>query len=156
AAKHALLDAPAETETLALGQVLDQLGDTLEGVVGSIDNRERVHRRQCRGVLAILAAIPARQATHAHIRAFSLPSGAQSATPFHGSAGGYPHGPYDTFTVRDPKTRLIAVASIRDRLVHRLLYDALIDRFDPVFLYDVWSCRKDKGLHRAIDRAQAF
>lgn len=71
-------------------------------------------------------------------------------------AGSYRHGPYRTFTVSDPKTRLIAVASIRDRLIHRLLYDALVPRFDPVFLYDVWSCREGKGLHRAVDRAQAF
>jgi len=72
------------------------------------------------------------------------------------SGGRYRHGPYATFTVHDPKTRLIAVAPLRDRLIHRLLYDELVARFDRVFLHDVWSCRREKGLLRAIDRAQAF
>src|SRR5436305_9586630 len=54
----------------------------------------------------------------------------------------YRHGAYCTFTVRDPKRRQIAVAPIRDRVVHRLVYDALVARFDRLFLFDVWSCRK--------------
>jgi RNA-directed DNA polymerase len=72
------------------------------------------------------------------------------------AVGEYRHGSYATFTVRDPKCRLIAVAPIRDRLIHRLLYENLVARFDDVFLYDVWSCRQEKGLLRAIHRAQAF
>jgi RNA-directed DNA polymerase len=68
----------------------------------------------------------------------------------------YRHGTYQTFLMRDPKQRVIAVAPIRDRVVHRLVYDALVDRFDRVFLFDVWSCREGKGLHAAIDRAEGF
>lgn len=70
--------------------------------------------------------------------------------------GTYRHGSYRTFEVRDPKRRMIAVASVRDRLVHRLLYDELVRLYDHIFLYDVWSCRKEKGLHGALDRAQNF
>jgi RNA-directed DNA polymerase len=58
--------------------------------------------------------------------------------------------------VRDPKQRLIAVASIRDRIIHRLLYEELVKGFDHMFLFDVWSCRKEKGLHGAIDRTAQF
>jgi RNA-directed DNA polymerase len=58
--------------------------------------------------------------------------------------------------VNDNKRRDIAVASVRDRVVHRLLYDYLVPIWDKTFIYDAWSCRKNKGLHGAIDRAQKF
>ena len=64
--------------------------------------------------------------------------------------GTYRHGPYRTFTVSDTKKRRIAVAPLRDRLVHRLLYDHLVEIFDETFLFEVWSCRKGKGLTGAI------
>jgi retron-type reverse transcriptase len=51
---------------------------------------------------------------------------------------------------------MIAVASIKDRFVHRFLYDDLVERYDKTFLYDVWSCREGKGLKGAIERAQEF
>lgn len=58
--------------------------------------------------------------------------------------------------VNDNKRRDIAIASVRDRIVHRLLYDYLVPIWDKTFMYDAWSCRKNKGLHGAIDRAQLF
>lgn len=58
--------------------------------------------------------------------------------------------------VNDNKRRDIAVASVRDRIVHRLLYDYLVLIWDKTFIYDAWSCRQDKGLHGAIDRTQTF
>lgn len=69
-------------------------------------------------------------------------------------AGSYRHGIYKTFKLTDSKKRTISVASIRDRIVHRLLYDYLITIFDKKFVYDAWSCRKDKGLLKAITRTQ--
>lgn len=66
----------------------------------------------------------------------------------------YKHGTYHQFTVNDSKKRLIAVASIRDRVVHRLLYEYLVDIFDNTFVNNVWSCRPGKGLLGAIERAQ--
>ena len=66
----------------------------------------------------------------------------------------YYHGEYQSFVVRDPKRREIAVATIRDRAVHRLLYDYLVKVWDSSFCYDAWSCRKNKGLLGAIERAQ--
>jgi retron-type reverse transcriptase len=66
----------------------------------------------------------------------------------------YRHGGYRVFYVMDNKKRRIAVASIRDRVVHRLLYEYLVPIYDPTFIADVWSCRKKKGLFGAIERTQ--
>lgn len=68
----------------------------------------------------------------------------------------YKHGSYRKFMVTDNKKREISVAFVRDRVVHRLLYDYLTKIFDKTFIYDAWSCRKDKGLVGAINRAQEF
>lgn len=68
--------------------------------------------------------------------------------------GTYQHNGYNSFIVHDPKRREIAVANVRDRVVHRLLYDYLVPIWDKSFCYDAWSCRKGKGLHGAIQRAQ--
>ena len=68
----------------------------------------------------------------------------------------YRHGSYQSFTVSDNKKREICVAGIRDRVVHRLLYDYLVGIFDKTFIYDVWSCREDKGLIEGLNRAQTF
>ncbi len=70
--------------------------------------------------------------------------------------GNYQHGGYRSFWVSDSKRRKIAVASIDDRIVHRLLYEFLVSIFDKTFIYDAWSCRKNKGIVGAIDRAQEF
>lgn len=68
----------------------------------------------------------------------------------------YRHGSYDHYTVEDSKKRDIAVAGIRDRVVHRLMYDYLTPVWDKTFIFDAWSCRKDKGLHQAVARSQKF
>lgn len=66
--------------------------------------------------------------------------------------GHYTHGGYKTFIVTDNKRREISVASVRDRVVHRILYEYLVPIYDKTFIYDAWSCRKDKGLLGAIER----
>lgn len=70
--------------------------------------------------------------------------------------GTYKHGSYKTFMVCDNKKREISVASVRDRVVHRTIYDYLTGIYDKTFIYDAWSCRKGKGLMGAIDRTQKF
>lgn len=70
--------------------------------------------------------------------------------------GTYRHGNYRRFTVFENKRREIVVASIRDRIVHRLMYEYLVAIFDTTFIYDIWSCRRGKGLVGAIARAQSF
>lgn len=68
----------------------------------------------------------------------------------------YRHGRYRKFVVTDNKRREISVAGIRDRVVHRLIYEYLCKIFDKTFIFDAWSCRKNKGLIGAIKRAQRF
>jgi len=68
----------------------------------------------------------------------------------------YQHGLYRQFIATDNKRRCVSVAGIRDRVVHRLLYDHLVIIYNKIFIYDVWSCRPGKGLLGAIERAQEF
>ena len=68
----------------------------------------------------------------------------------------YSHGQYQHFIIQEGKRRDIMVASVRDRVVHRLVYEYLVSIYDHTFIYDVWSCRKNKGLTGAIERTQKF
>lgn len=68
------------------------------------------------------------------------------------NTGRYEHGGYNHRIINEKKRRDIAVASVRDRVVHRLLYDYLVPLVDPKLDYDVWSCRQGKGLHEALKR----
>ncbi|MDO8492174.1 MAG: RNA-directed DNA polymerase [bacterium] len=68
----------------------------------------------------------------------------------------YTHGDYRKYAVYENKRRDIAVAPIRDRILHRLLYDYLVSIYDSSFIFDVWSCRRGKGLLAGIERSQKF
>jgi len=68
----------------------------------------------------------------------------------------YRHGPYHAFGINDPKPRNIHKAAVRDRLVHHALYRTLYPFFDCQFIHDSYSCRKDKGTHRAMHRFRQF
>ncbi len=64
----------------------------------------------------------------------------------------YRHGSYYAFKINDPKPRDIHKAKVRDRIVHHAIYRLLYPYFDKKFVYDSYSCRLDKGTHRAINR----
>lgn len=68
----------------------------------------------------------------------------------------YTHGNYTHFMITDPKKRDIHKSSVRDRIIHHMLYDALYPYFDKKFIYDSYSCRINKGTHKAIDRFKEF
>jgi len=68
----------------------------------------------------------------------------------------YQHGGYYNFNISDPKPRLISKAGVRDRLVHHAIYRILYPFFDTLFIADSFSCRINKGTHRAINRFRAF
>jgi len=68
----------------------------------------------------------------------------------------YTHGPYSAFNVSDPKPRNIHKATVRDRVVHHLIYKELYWYFHFRFIYDSYSCRRNKGTHRALDRFRDF
>ncbi|MEX2209724.1 MAG: reverse transcriptase domain-containing protein [Patescibacteria group bacterium] len=64
----------------------------------------------------------------------------------------YQHGGYFPFTIADPKPRRIHKAAVRDRLVHHAVYRRLYPFFDRTFIPDSYSCRRDKGTHKALNR----
>ena len=68
----------------------------------------------------------------------------------------YQHDGYEHFRISDPKPRDIHKASVRDRLVHHALYRQLYPFFDHTFIADSYSCRKEKGTHRAMNRFRSF
>ncbi|MEI7792821.1 MAG: reverse transcriptase/maturase family protein [Candidatus Berkelbacteria bacterium] len=68
----------------------------------------------------------------------------------------YIHGGYEAFRINDPKPREIHKASVRDRLLHHAIYRVLYPYFDRKFIYDSYSCRIDKGTHKAMNRFRDF
>ena len=68
----------------------------------------------------------------------------------------YLHGDYQAFRISDPKSRSIHKASVRDRLLHRATYRKLYPFFDRTFIADSFSCRNEKGTHKAINRFRRF
>lgn len=68
----------------------------------------------------------------------------------------YKHGDYFAFNISDPKPRSIHKASVRDRLLHHATYRVLYPFFDKTFIADSYSCRVNKGTHRALRRFEHF
>jgi len=68
----------------------------------------------------------------------------------------YKHGNYQSFFVHDPKQRHIHKADVIDRVVHHLLYQYLYELFDTSFIFDTYSCRLEKGTHKAVKRLEKF
>lgn len=70
--------------------------------------------------------------------------------------GTYTHSDYHAFKISDPKPRDIHKASVRDRLLHHAIYRCLYPVFDRTWIADSYSCRDNKGTHRAMNRFRAF
>lgn len=68
----------------------------------------------------------------------------------------YKHGGYQCFKINEPKPRTIHKASVRDRLLHHAVYRILYPFFDKKFIADSFSCRNNKGTHKAINRFGLF
>ncbi|MCX6760369.1 MAG: reverse transcriptase/maturase family protein [Candidatus Nealsonbacteria bacterium] len=68
----------------------------------------------------------------------------------------YKHGGYECFKMNDPKPRIIHKASVRDRLLHHAVYRILYPFFDKTFISDSFSCRNNKGTHKAINRFREY
>ncbi len=71
-------------------------------------------------------------------------------------AGRYRHGRYTPFYITDPKVRHIHKAQVRDRVLHHAIFRILNPIFDPSFVFDSYSCRGEKGTHRAVTRLGDF
>lgn len=68
----------------------------------------------------------------------------------------YRHGGYLHFKVRDKKKRDIAKSSVRDRIVHQLVYDYLYARVDPYALAHSYASRIGKGCRAARAAVRSF
>ena len=68
----------------------------------------------------------------------------------------YKHGGYEEFKINDPKPRIIHKALVRDRLLHHAVYRILYPFFDKTFISNSFSCRNNKGTHKAINKFKEF
>ena len=66
------------------------------------------------------------------------------------AAGTYRHGGYRRFYVHDPKFRVINKASVRDRVLHHLVFAKLYEIYDPCFVNESYSSRVGKGPHAGV------
>jgi len=68
----------------------------------------------------------------------------------------YQHSHYTAFNVCDPKLRRIHKACVRDRVLHHAVFRILYPIFDKSFIFDSYSCRIEKGTHRAVAKLEVF
>lgn len=68
----------------------------------------------------------------------------------------YKHSSYIAFKIADPKPRDIHKATVRDRLLHHAIYRVLYPSFDCTWIADSYSCRNNKGTHKAMNRFRKF
>ena len=68
----------------------------------------------------------------------------------------YRHSDYTAFYITDPKQRHIHKADVRDRILHHAVYRVLYPIFDKSFIFDSYSCRLNKGTHKAVARLENF
>jgi len=70
--------------------------------------------------------------------------------------GSYRPGDYRLFTIYERKPRIIAAAPFRDRVVHHAVMTCIEPPLDRTFISDSYACRREKGVHAAVDRYQAW
>lgn len=70
--------------------------------------------------------------------------------------GTYTPGEYHSFTVYEPKERVIVAPSYRDKIVQHMLNNVLRDYFEPKFIFDSYACIRNKGNKAAVLRFQQF
>jgi hypothetical protein len=68
----------------------------------------------------------------------------------------YRPGPYASFTIHEPKRRLISAAPFRDRVVHHALCQVIEPAFERSFIAHSYANRLGKGTHRALDMCQRW
>lgn len=66
--------------------------------------------------------------------------------------GTYKPLPSNCFIIHDPKMREVFAANFRDRIVHHLFYNYTHEIFEKSFIYDSYSCIKNRGTHFGIER----
>ena len=57
---------------------------------------------------------------------------------------------YETFTIYEPKERLISRLPFRDRVIHHAIMNIMEDIWVSVFIANTYSCIKTRGIHGAL------
>ncbi|MEZ4867196.1 MAG: reverse transcriptase domain-containing protein [Caldilineaceae bacterium] len=68
----------------------------------------------------------------------------------------YRPGAYASFTIHEPKRRLISAAPFRDRIVHHALCQVIEPAFERSFIAHSYANRVGKGTHRALNACQQW
>ena len=71
-------------------------------------------------------------------------------------AGLYVPDSYQTFTIYEPKERLISVASFRDRVLHHAIINVCESVFERWQIHNSFACRKRRGTYAALDQAKQY
>jgi hypothetical protein len=71
-------------------------------------------------------------------------------------SGNYRMRPYRTFRIYEPKLRQICAADFRDRVVQHAICHVLDPIIERGLIHDTYACRRGKGTHAAVRRAQQF
>jgi len=65
-------------------------------------------------------------------------------------------GDFHSFTIRDPKERIIHAAAFPERVLHHAIINVCEPVFERVAIDDSYACRKGKGREAALARAQSY
>ena len=68
--------------------------------------------------------------------------------------GRMPHGIFRSFTISDPKKRLIQAACFPDRIFHHAIMNQAGPVFERAMVAHTYACRPGKGVHRAVEQVQ--
>jgi hypothetical protein len=71
-------------------------------------------------------------------------------------AGEFRFGQYRTFSIRDPKTRLIHAPPFRDRVVHHAIIAACGPVFERGAIAHSYACRAGRGQHAALRQTREW
>ncbi len=59
-------------------------------------------------------------------------------------------GNYRSFTITDPKERIISAAPFPERVMHHAIMNVLEPCFERQLIHHTYACRKGKGTHAAV------
>lgn len=65
-----------------------------------------------------------------------------------------PYGRYHSFTINDPKQRIIHAACFEDRIFHHAVMNKAAPVFERAMVDHTYACRPGKGVHRAVKQVQ--
>lgn len=69
----------------------------------------------------------------------------------------YHLGEYKSFTVHEPKERIIKALPYVDRIVHQWYVEEFIKPYIlPRFIYSTFACLENKGAHKAVDQIEKY